>query len=148
MIYVSMPPNSVVLARVPSKRRRAFTIQTLADHTKAPIGKKWIWDAYKLRVPSAQHGYVAIFLAVCDTSDKHFVCGLLGETAADYKRAHSQLASFNRPYHGDIHAVRGDLHPSHDAREFRDYCSDTHKQLQLGPPYARQSHLARMPRSE
>ena len=125
------------------QKRRAFTIQTLADHTKAPIGKKWIWDACKLRVPSAQHGYVAIFLAVCDTSNKHFVCGLLGETAEDYKRAHSQLASFNRPHHGDIHVVRGDSHPSHAAREFRDYCSDTHKQLQLGPPYVHEASAAK-----
>ena len=64
------------------QKRRAFTIETLTDHTTAPVGKRWIWDACKLRVPSAQHGYVAVFLAVCDTSNKHFVCGMLGEACA------------------------------------------------------------------
>ena len=125
------------------QKRRAFTIQTLTDHTKAPVGKKWIWDACKLRVPSAQHGYVSIFLAVCDTSNKHFVCGLLGETAEDYKRAHNQLANFNRPHHGEIHVVRGDTHPSHAAREFRDYCTDSQKHLQLGPPYVHEASAAK-----
>ena len=125
------------------QKRRAFTIQTLTDHTAAPVGKRWIWDACKLRVPSAQHGYVAIFLAVDDTSNKHFVCGLPGETAEDYKRAHSQLASFNRPHHGEIHVVRGDTHPSHASREFRDYCADSRKQLQLGPPYVHEASAAK-----
>ena len=125
------------------QKRRAFTIQTLADHTVAPIGKKWIWDGCKLRIPSAEHGYVGIFLAVCDTSNKHFVCGLLGESAADYRRAHELLQAFNTPHHGAIVTVRGDSHPSHRAREFRDYCSSTGKELQLGPPYVHEASAAK-----
>ena len=41
-------------------RRRAFTLNTLADHTPVPIGKKWMFDSLELRLPSREFGYIHI----------------------------------------------------------------------------------------
>ena len=50
--------------------RRAFTLNTLADHTPVPIGKKRMLDSLELRLPSREFGYIHIGLYVCVTSHR------------------------------------------------------------------------------
>ena len=105
-------------------KRRAFSLQNPEDRTPAPVGKKWSWDSLALRIPTAHHGYVALFLAVDSTSKKKFVIGMHGQTAEDYIRAHNALRAYNRPYHGEMYIVKGDSHPSHRSRELGEYFLD------------------------
>ena len=64
-------------------RRCRFTIQTVADKTQSPVGKRWVSDVLELRTPSPHFGYIAINLFVDTTSKLRFAVGLLGQTTED-----------------------------------------------------------------
>ena len=116
-------------------KRRAFTLQTVTDHTRAPVGKKWVVDELQLQVPSAGHGFTYVFVAVDDGSGKRFVFGMRGMSADDQIKAREQLRAAVRPDHGDIWVVRADSLPGHRARKVEDYSAASSIKDELSPPY-------------
>ena len=86
-----------------------------------PVGKKWYMDELKLRVPSAEYGYVAVAFYVDSTSSKKVLIGLRDETAASIEKANNQHQAKVRPKHGDVLVLRLDSHPSH--RSIRGRCA-------------------------
>ena len=116
-------------------RRRVFTLQSPEDRTPAPVGKKWTWDSLALRVPSAYHGFTAIFVAVDSGSKYKFGIGLLGQSSDDYIKAHNALRAFTRPHHGEIFIVKGDAHSTHRSRALSEYflTQSTPTLKQVGP---------------
>ena len=117
-------------------RRRGFTLSTIDTcSTQAPVGKKWVCDSLSLRVPSAEHRYIKIFLAVDDGSSLAVCFGQLGETEADLQQAHDELRAFVRPHHGEIWIIRKDSLPAHRAQQLHDYLSNAQVRDELSPPY-------------
>ena len=117
-------------------RRRGFTLSTIDTcSSQAPVGKKWVCDSLSLRVPSAEHRYIKIFLAVDDGSSLAVCFGQLGETEADLQQAHDELRAFVRPHHGEIWIIRKDSLPAHRAQQLRDYLSNAQVRDELSPPY-------------
>ena len=116
-------------------KRRAFTLSTPPlDNTPPPIGKVWVADELSLKIPSAQHGFTRIYLAVCRTSGKRFVAGMEGETAADVRKAEDELRNFNRPHHGELWITRKDSLPAHRSREHAADSAAANTHRQLSPP--------------
>ena len=88
-----------------------------ADPTPPPVGKVWVADELSLEVPSAQHGYVSIYLAVNRTSGKRFVTGLLFETAAAIDKAENELRAFVRPRSAALLHARRRCTASHRSKK-------------------------------
>jgi hypothetical protein len=107
----------------------------LTDHTRAPVGKKWVVDELALKVVSAGHAFLYIFLEVDDGSGRRMIFGMRGMTADDQIRAREQLKAAVRPMHGDIWVVRADSLPGHKARKVEDYSAIESVVDELSPPY-------------
>ena len=116
-------------------RRRAFTIKTVADKTPAPIGKKWVMDELKLRVPTAEYGYTLVAFFVCATSGRHILVGMLDETGPSVAAAQGKLKARVRPLHGNVLILKMDSLPAHRSLHVDDVLASQQTDKQLSPPY-------------
>ena len=114
---------------------RSFSRHTLVDPTKSQPGKRWVSDSLKLRVPSAEHGWVKVYIAICATSFKKVGFGMHGETVKDIEKADNMLRAFVRPTHGDIYVWKRDAHPTHRSLEMSDIMADSQTRSQIAPPH-------------
>jgi len=116
-------------------RRRPFTLATnVIDKTAPSVGKVWIADEVILEIPSADHGFMCIYVAVDVASDWVFIRGMLRQTAEAVGQAEKQLQAFVRPVHGEIHIIRKDSLPAHRSVEHVKHQAEMGTHGQLSPP--------------
>ena len=95
-------------------RRRPYTLKIPPLDTTVPLpGKVWILDELILEVPSADHGFTAIAVAVDRNTDMVWLRPQLTQDAEDVNTTHAMLKAFVRPTHGDIFIMRKDSLPAH-----------------------------------
>ena len=98
-------------------RRRPFTVKVPPLDTTIPLpGKVWILDELVLDVPSADHGFTVIAVAVDRNTDMAWLRPQLTQDADDVNMTHSMLKAFVQPTWGDIFIMRKDSLPAHKSQ--------------------------------
>ena len=116
-------------------RRRAFTLKVAPLDTTVPLpGKVWILDELVLDVPSAEHGYTVIAVAVDKCTDLVWDRPQLTQSTADVNETHEMLKNYVRPRHGEIYIIRKDTLPSHRSVAHVSYLASLKIHGQLSPP--------------
>ena len=123
-------------------RRRAFTLKTIVDKTPPPPGKMWGRDELKLRVPTADHGFVSLMFNVDRGSKFKIILGMRGQTADDYLKADNELRARVRPFVGEIMIIREDSHPTHRSIRVEEVMASSQTNHQQSPPYVHEGALA------
>ena len=116
-------------------RRRPFTVKIPPLDTTIPLpGKVWILDELVLEVPSADHGFTAIAVAVDRNTDMAWLRPQLTQDADDLNMTHSMLKAFVQPTWGDIYIMRKDSLPAHKSVAHKKALPALGMHGQLSPP--------------
>ena len=111
------------------------------DKTPPPLGKFWIFDSFKLRVPSTEwkYGNVTRFLNVFKVDGKNRGLlrswGHLSMSEDDINKCIQLLRAFVRPVHGEIWIIKKDGHPTHRSEAIVSNLIDATILNQTSPPY-------------
>ena len=110
-------------------RRASFRDRAVSDKTPVPVGKRWVFDTLTLRTPAAFTGdkYLTRFVNLITSDDGNQVPGkkrTYGHRTMeepDLEACIQLLRAYVRPFHGEIHIVKRDGHPTHKAKDMMSY---------------------------